>query len=308
MVQIREYLNIVSKRKLLYTLFLLAIALPINAQVSKAKHIVLIGCDGFGAYALPEADMPNLKKLMETGAWSLKARSVLPSSSAVNWASMLMGASPTLHGYTEWGSKTPEIPSADTTTYKLFPSIFSVIRQQKKQSVTAAVYSWPGIGHLIEKDAITKVIPTNDNEDLCLKEAVKVIQEEKPLFTFIHFDEPDHTGHEIGHRTPAYYTKLKEVDQRIGEIVNAVKAAGIADETIIILSADHGGKDKGHGGKSLDEVQIPWVINGVGIKKGHEIKDVIITYDTAATIAWILGLDTPQSWRGKAVLSAFGMK
>lgn len=308
MVQIREYLNIVSKRKLLYTLFLFVMALPISAQVSKTKHVVLIGCDGFGAYALPEADMPNLKKLMETGAWSLKARSVLPSSSAVNWASMLMGASPTLHGYTEWGSKTPEIPSADTTTYKLFPSIFSVIRQQKKQSITAAVYSWPGIGYLIEKDAITKVIPTNDNEDRCLKEAVKVIQEEKPLFTFIHFDEPDHTGHEIGHRTPAYYTKLKEVDQRIGEIVNAVKTAGIADETIIMLSADHGGKDKGHGGKSLDEVQIPWVINGVGIKKGYEIKDVIITYDTAATIAWILGLDTPQSWRGKAVLSAFDTK
>lgn len=308
MIQTKKYLNSILSRKLIYTLVLLVIALPISAQVKKAKHIILIGCDGFGAYALPEADMPNLKKLMETGAWSLKARSVLPSSSAVNWASMLMGAGPTLHGYTEWGSKTPEIPSADTTSYKLFPSIFSVIRQQRKQSITAAVYSWPGIGYLIEKEAITKVIPTNDNEDLCLKEAVKVIQEEKPLFTFIHFDEPDHTGHEIGHRTPAYYNKLKEIDQRIGQIVNAVKTAGIADETVIMLSADHGGKDKGHGGKSLDEVEIPWVINGVGIKKGHEIKDVIVTYDTAATIAWILGLNMPQSWRGKAVLEAFDTK
>lgn len=62
-----------------------------TSQVKKIKHVILIGIDGFGAYALPDADMPVLKQLMLTGSWSLKARSVLPSSSAVNWASMLMG-------------------------------------------------------------------------------------------------------------------------------------------------------------------------------------------------------------------------
>lgn len=292
-------------KKLINLLLILLITLPLKAQIKKVKHIILIGCDGFGAYALPKADMPNLKKLMETGAWSLKARSVLPSSSAVNWASMLMGAGPTMHGFTEWGSQTPEIPSIYTTSYKLFPSIFSVIRDQRKNAKTAAVYSWPGIGYLIEKEAINRVVNADDNEDVCVSEAVNIIKQEKPLFTFVHFDEPDHTGHSIGHRTSAYYEVLKQVDARIGEIVNAVKEAGIAKETIIIVSADHGGKDKGHGGKSLDEVQIPWVINGVGVKHGYELNSSIITYDTAATIAWILGLDFPQSWRGKAVTEAF---
>lgn len=292
-------------KKLIILTHLLFSVFALNAQVKQAKHIILIGCDGFGAYALPEADMPNLKKLMETGAWTLKARSVLPSSSAVNWASMLMGAGPTLHGYTEWGSKTPEIPSIYTTRYKLFPSIFSIIRDQRPNEYTAAVYSWPGIGYLIEKAAISKAFPANDDEELCLKEAVKTITENKPLFTFIHFDEPDHTGHNIGHRTSAYYKALHKVDERIGAIVTAVQKAGIADETIIIVSADHGGKDKGHGGKSLDEVQIPWIIHGVGVKKGHELSSPIITYDTASTIAWILGLEEPAVWRGKAVKEAF---
>ena len=45
-------------------------------------------------------------------------------------------------------------------------------------------------------------------------------------------------------------------------LVQAVKDAGIANETVIIVTADHGGKDKGHGGKSLDEVLIPWVVYG----------------------------------------------
>ncbi|MEH6305346.1 alkaline phosphatase [Olivibacter sp. CPCC 100613] len=292
-------------KKLISVIVLLVSSFVLNAQVKHVKHIILIGCDGFGAYALPEANMPNLKKLMETGAWTLKARSVLPSSSAVNWASMLMGAGPTLHGYTEWGSKTPEIPSIYTTHYKLFPSVFSIIRDQRPHAYTAAIYSWPGIGSLIEKEAINKVFPANDDEEICLEKAVETIIEDKPLFTFIHFDEPDHTGHHIGHRTPAYYEALHKVDERIGAIVAAVQQAAIAEETVIIVSADHGGKDKGHGGKSLDEVQIPWIINGVGVKKGYELSDPIITYDTAATIAWILGLEEPRAWRGKAVTEAF---
>ena len=81
-----------------------------SAQVEQAKYIVLIGSDGLGAYAFEKADIPNLKRLMDEGAYTLKARSVLPSSSAVNWMSMISGTPPEIHGYTEWGSKTPEVP------------------------------------------------------------------------------------------------------------------------------------------------------------------------------------------------------
>ena len=291
-------------------LFLCAViclsVITLQAQIKKAKHIVVIGCDGLGAYALPKADMPNVKSVMASGAWSLHARSVLPSSSAVNWASMLMGAGPTQHGFTEWGSQKPEIPSAYTTSaYKQFPSIFSVIRDQKPKAVTAAVYSWPGIGYLIEKDAITHVLPANDDEEKCVNDAVETIKSKKPMFTFIHFDEPDHTGHAKGHRTTEYYEILKTVDARIGKILTAIKDAGIANETIVLITSDHGGIDKGHGGKSLDEVEIPWIISGPGVKVNHEIKNSIITYDTGATLAWILGLEQPQAWRGKAVTEAF---
>ncbi|MCY4780269.1 alkaline phosphatase [Sphingobacterium sp. UT-1RO-CII-1] len=294
------------RKIVIHLMILMLCTLAASAQFKKVKHIVVIGCDGFGGYALPQADMPNVKKLMQTGAWSLQARSVLPSSSAVNWASMLMGASPTLHGYTEWGSQEPEIPSAvKHEKYNKFPSIFSVIRDQKPKAVTAAIYSWPGIGYLLEKEAITTVFSAEDNEDVCVDKAVDVILKDKPSFTFVHFDEPDHTGHSEGHKTAAYYAVLKEVDARIGKIVDAVNKAGIAEETIILVTSDHGGIDKGHGGKSLDEVQVPWIISGPGIKKNTELKSTIVAYDTAATIATILGLEQPQAWRGKAVTEAF---
>ncbi|WP_339926317.1 alkaline phosphatase [uncultured Cyclobacterium sp.] len=275
----------------------------LHAQVKKVKHVVLLGLDGLGSYAIPKAEMPNLKRIMDSGSYSLKARTVLPSSSAVNWASMLMASGPTAHGYTEWGSKTPEIPSAKIGNYGIYPSIFGLIREQMPKAKTAAIFSWGGIEYLLEKDAIDIVTHVN-GDDLCTEKAVEVIVNEKPNFMFIHLDQPDGVGHGIGHDTPEYYEELKNVDKRIGLIYRAIEEAGIADETIFMLSSDHGGTGKGHGGKSPEEVYIPWLIEGRGIKKNHEISDLIMTYDTAATIAWIFGLEMQQVWRGKPVLES----
>ncbi|MCO5241879.1 MAG: alkaline phosphatase [Chitinophagaceae bacterium] len=294
-----------AERFLIVLFAVLLITVSAFSQSKKVKHVVLIGCDGLGAYALPDADMPNLKKMMNEGAWSLKARSVLPSSSAVNWASMLMGSGPTMHGYTEWGSAVPEIPSVDINRYGMFPTVFSLLKEQQPAAVSALIYSWSGIDPLVEKEATAIRVSSGDNDDFCADTAALIIREQKPVLTFIHLDQPDGVGHNIGHHTPEYFNELKKVDARIGKIVRAVQEAGIAEHTVILVSADHGGKGKGHGGKSLDEVQIPWVIYGKGIKKGHQLNSTIITFDTAATIAKLLGLNMPQSWRGQPVMEAF---
>ena len=57
------------------------------------KHVILIGFDGLSAHCLNNgADMPTFRKMMAEGASTLENRSILPSSSACNWASMFMGA------------------------------------------------------------------------------------------------------------------------------------------------------------------------------------------------------------------------
>ena len=108
----------------------------------KAKHVVFIGLDGWGAYSLPKADMPNVKKLMEDGAYTLKKRSALPSSSAINWASMFMGAGPELHGYTEWGSKTPELPSRVLNKNGIFPTVFQLLRDARPEAEIGVFYGY----------------------------------------------------------------------------------------------------------------------------------------------------------------------
>jgi hypothetical protein len=73
----------------------------------------------------------------------------------------------------------------------------------------------------------------------------------------------------------------------------------------MIVKAQVKGINKGHGGKTMVEMQIPWILTGKGIKKGHEVKGSVMTFDTAATIACIFGLKTPQEWIGRPVKDIF---
>ncbi len=284
--------------------FLLMGCITLQAQVKGVKHVILIGMDGLGAYAIQKADNPNMKRLMADGSWSLQARSVLPSSSAVNWASMTMGAGPELHGFTEWGSQRPELPSRELDQYGLFPSVFTLLREQRPSAEVGVIYSWGGIGYLFPKKAVNKD-QSCPNDTATTEAAVNYIKAKKPDFLFIHFDQPDGVGHGIGHDIPEYYEQVRKNDILLGQILQAVKDAGMWDNSVIILSSDHGGINKGHGGKTMVEMQIPWIVRGKGIKKNNEVKESIVTYDTAATIAYIFGLKTPRVWTGRPVKEAF---
>ena len=74
---------------------------------------------------------------------------------------------------------------------------------------------------------------------------------------------------------------------------------------MVIISADHGGLGKGHGGESLQEVEIPFIVWGPSVKKGHTILHPVYQYDNAATVAFALGIEIPHAWIGKPVKSAF---
>ncbi len=269
-----------------------------------AKHVILIGSDGFGAYAFEKAKIPNLRMMMDAGAYSLKARSVLPSSSAVNWASMIMGSGPELHGYTEWGSKTPELPSREIGGGNIYPTIFSLIDEQIQGAKKRISYTWEGIGYLFEKN-IVDLDFNGESDEATAEKAMEFILKEKPILTFIHFSQPDGAGHNIGHDTPEYYEAVEGIDSLIGQILASLKANGMMDDTIILFSSDHGGIEKGHGGKTLLEVEIPWIIYGKNIPVKGNLDTSIVTYDTAPTIAYLLGLKIPEFWRGKPILKIF---
>ena len=76
-------------------------------------------------------------------------------------------------------------------------------------------------------------------------------------------------------------------------------------ETIFIITSDHGGIQKGHGGKHPEEIETPFIIAGKGIREGVELTESIVQYDVAATMAAIFRLRQPQVWTGRPVMSVF---
>jgi hypothetical protein len=55
----------------------------------------------------------------------------------------------------------------------------------------------------------------------------------------------------------------------------------------------------------MAEIEITWILFGPGAVRGLEFQDLVNTYDTAATVAYILGLKTPKCWIARPVRAAF---
>ncbi len=273
------------------------------------KHVILVGFDGFSACSMKHGvEVPTMRRLMAEGASTLDNRSVLPSSSAVNWASMFMGAGPELHGYTEWGSRTPELPSRVVNMDNRFPNIFGLYREQHPDAEIGYIYEWEGMNYLVDTLAMNfrqQAVMNEENPDGCATVAVPYIKEKKPNLCAIIFDKPDGTGHQYGWTSPEYYAMENHLDSCLAQIVTAVEEAGMMDETVIIVTADHGGIEKGHGGKTMQEMLVPIIFYGKNVRKGHVISESTMIYDIAGTIAWLLDVKQPQVWIARPITSAF---
>ena len=58
-------------------------------------------------------------------------------------------------------------------------------------------------------------------------------------------------------------------------------------------------------GKTMQEMQTPFIISGKNIKKEGEFHESMMQYDVASTIAHIFGLKQPQVWIGRPMLQVF---
>ena len=291
-------------KKLLLIAFVLfaAVACAPKEGEPKAKHVFVIAFDGWGSYSMESVNMPNTRALMAEGCYTLQKRTVLPSDSAPNWASMFAGAPNEFHGWSNNGSG-PDVKPIYLNENGSFPTIFSLIREQMPEAETACVYEWGGIKPLIDHQSINFCV--KEKPENIASVSTEYIKSKKPDFMVIIYDDPDHVGHASGHATQQYYAKMEELDACLGEILASVKEAGIYDDSIFIITSDHGGNGTSHGGRSLMEMDTPFIIAGKNIKQGGEFTEAMMQYDTAATIAEAFGLQTPQIWRGQSMSQVF---
>jgi predicted AlkP superfamily pyrophosphatase or phosphodiesterase len=277
-----------------------------EAQVPGVEHVVIIGVDGLSPDGVRKAKVPNLDRLMKEGAYTLHARGVMPTVSSPNWASMIMGAGPEQHGITsnEWDPKTAGITPTAVGSGGIFPTIFGLLRQQRPSARIGCIYDWDGFAKLFEHQAVD-LFDDADGPVKTTEHAVAFLKREKPQLLFVHLDHVDGAGHDHGHGTPEYYKAVEEADRLIGLILDALKDAGIDRSTAVLVTSDHGGVGKKHGGSTMAEIEIPWIIRGPGVAAGREIATPVNTYDTAATVAHLLGLTPPKCWIARPVEEAF---
>ncbi|MBQ6953883.1 MAG: alkaline phosphatase [Bacteroidales bacterium] len=265
-----------------------------------ASHVFLIGLDGWGSWCMETGECPFIREMMQEGSYTLNKRTVLPSSSGPNWAAMMNGTPVEATGIIS-NNATPDFKPLVLTEHNAQPTFFHQLKQVCPEAETGVICEWGDFLNYTDPACVDYQKKIHDPEtftEAVVEESVEYIQEKKPVLCFIHIDALDHKGHANGQGSPEYYAELPLVDSRVQRIVEGIKAAGIYEDSIIMLTSDHGHLGTGHGGTSMLEMETPFVILGKGVKKNHEIQETVLEYDIAATVAKILNLPVPQSWRG----------
>jgi arylsulfatase A-like enzyme len=114
------------------------------------------------------------------------------------------------------------------------------------------------------------------------------------------------TKEDLRRMIDGYDTGVRYADDQIGKIVAALKAAGVYDETVIILSADHGenlgelGLYGEHGTADAITCRVPLIIKWPGLRSGTTDEGLHYSLDLAPTIADLLGREPAPIWDGQS--------
>jgi arylsulfatase A-like enzyme len=60
------------------------------------------------------------------------------------------------------------------------------------------------------------------------------------FLVFIHYQEPDRTGHHFCQGSPEYLDAIMECDDGLGAAMDFLRREGLADKTLVYVTTDHG--------------------------------------------------------------------
>ena len=121
-------------------------------------------------------------------------------------------------------------------------------------------------------------------------------------------------GLEVGERTlrdlrTLYQATVRQVDASVGRLLDALDAAGVADDTAVLLAGDHGEEFQEHGHlahypKLYDElIHVPFIATVPGIDGGRIDRHVGLDA-IPPTVTDLLGVEPPDAWHGDSLLPA----
>ena len=276
---------------------------------AKKKRVLLIGIDGCRSDALAAAKIPHLRDLMARGTvtWDAVAGGIKdspsqqPTVSGPGWASVLCGVWVDKHGVRENKFQNHRLAE--------FPHFFRRLKEARSDITTAQAASWPPLEEFLLAEAGTgaadrHVLVTQgsypEKDAQATDAAISWLREAAAEVTFLYFNNVDETGHALGFSTlnPFYMDAIARVDGQIGRVLAAIRGrAGFADEDwLMVVTTDHGGRFKDHGGQSPEERRIFLIVSGGAWPKGKVSADTPGQTVIPSIIAAHLGISVRPEW------------
>lgn len=274
---------------------------------AQADNVVIILVDGLRPDALKQAKVPNVDSLIKRGASTMKAQTVTPSLTLPAVTSMLTGLTVEQHGV-DWNEYEP------MRGYLKAPTLFE-IASFNGSKWGAMFITKEKLLYLAKPDRrlILQVCSVNEQGCHAQKVAADVItvyrqasDSTKPALFLIHLPDADLAGHAKGWMSKPYLKAVEDCDRAIGTILKGFKELGLYDRTTFIVTADHGGHETTHGTNAPEDMTIPWIAAGPGIKAGYAIKEPVSVVDTPATVMRAFGLsDYYVEWKSRSMEEIF---
>jgi predicted AlkP superfamily pyrophosphatase or phosphodiesterase len=238
------------------------------------KHVLVIGIDGCRSDALRAAKIPNIKSLTDNGTvcyhanagGELGGETQQPTISGPCWSSICTGVWVNKHNVPNNEFKKPNLKTSVDGKIAGYPHFFTRLKEKSPTCFLASIVHWAPINTGIVSDA--DFCGNGSDAIVAQKCAELLLGNCNPAVVFLQFDDVDGAGHSSGYgpQSPNYVAAIETVDGHIGTVLNALKERPqLAQENwLILVTADHGGRDKKHGGQSPEERTVFLVAYGGG--------------------------------------------
>lgn len=255
-----------------------------------AECVIGISIDGLGANhfqdAIDRGEAPHLKRFQDEGSGTIDARTdYFMTITLPNHTSMLTGRPVNGSDGHGWTDNTDPTNHATLHRHKgaYVASVFDVAHDSGLRTglwSTKTKFSLFADSFNAENGALDtngtdqgrNKIDVFKHRTSCTNLAddfIATMRSSPCQFAFVHFGDTDVAGHAKGWGGPEYRAALKSIDACVGRIMELIRTDGrYKDKTVLVLTSDHGGRDKGHSDAKLPANHtIPFFVWGAGVKK-----------------------------------------
>jgi len=106
---------------------------------------------------------------------------------------------------------------------------------------------------------------------------------------------------------PDYYGIIRRLDECVADLLAALSARGVREETVVAYTSDHGCHFRTRPGEHKrtpheSAVRVPAIIAGPGLNRGRTIERVTSLLDVPPTLLDLAGIDPPAAMEGESLL------